>query len=186
MEKQIEDFRSLEMLGDDQPWMIVQEKVQILDRSVASIWCDRRQHLLILYYEASKNTSLCSSNSTISTYDQSDIHNGRSARMSDIQIVSKFQSSWMTISKWNLLIWVHLERIEYIQRSSVEGLGRSAWNSREFCLNNSNEFNDRSSRQLQIYYSTGHPRSEYLYKKAAFYLTSSGSFVQTIVDGTFH
>ena len=77
------------MMRYDQPWMIVQDKVQILHKSPASIWCDRRQHLLILYYEANKYASLSSINSTINMSDHSNIPNGRT---SDLQTVSKWNS----------------------------------------------------------------------------------------------
>lgn len=77
------------MIRYDQPWMIVQDKVQILHKFPASIWCDRRQHLLILYYEANKYASLSSINSTMSISDHSNISNGR---MSDVQTVSKWNS----------------------------------------------------------------------------------------------
>lgn len=70
------------MIRYDQPWMIVQEKAQILCKSPASIWCDRRQHFLILYYEGNKHASL----SSINSMNLSDHSNRYTC---DIQIVSK-------------------------------------------------------------------------------------------------
>ena len=90
-------------------------------------------------------------------------------------LVSLFEAEETMMRVKYFWFWVHLERIEYIQRSSAGEFGRSAWNSRQARSNTSNEFSDRSARHIEIYYSTDHPRSEYLYKRAAFYSTLSGA-----------
>ncbi len=77
------------MIEDDQPWMIVQEKVNIYDKFPAFICCDRRQHLLILNYQANKNATTSSTSSTINLSDQSSINNGRSTHTIEVQTVSK-------------------------------------------------------------------------------------------------
>jgi hypothetical protein len=74
---------------DDQPWMIVQEKVDVYDKSSGFVCCDRRLHLLIFNYEANKTASISSTNSTINISDHSSINNARSTRIVYAQTVSK-------------------------------------------------------------------------------------------------
>jgi hypothetical protein len=74
---------------DDQPWMIVQEKVNINDKSSAFVFCDRRQHLLILHYEANKSASMSSASSAVSIPDLSGANSTRSTRTVDVRTVSK-------------------------------------------------------------------------------------------------
>jgi hypothetical protein len=79
---------------EDQPWMIVQEKVDVYDKLPASACCDRRQHLFILNYKANKNAPSSSTSSTISVSDSQNTNNGRSTHTIDVAIVSKSNFSF--------------------------------------------------------------------------------------------
>ncbi len=70
---------------DNQPWMIVQEKINIYDKPSGFVCCDRRQHLFILNYAANKSASI----STISIPDHSGVNTVRSTRTVDGHTVSK-------------------------------------------------------------------------------------------------
>ena len=79
----------MKTMVDDQPWMIVQEKVGVFDKSSAFVCCDRRQHLLILNYTARKTASTLSASSTINIPDHPNLNKGCSTRTIDVQTVSK-------------------------------------------------------------------------------------------------
>jgi hypothetical protein len=70
------------------------------------------------------------------------------------------------------MILVYLERIHYIQRGDVETTRRSACR-----LNQCSSVGQHQPprQQLEFYYSTDHPRSEYLYKRINFQLTERGN-----------
>lgn len=72
---------------DGYPWMILQDKVNVYDKLPAFVYCDRRQHLLILNFQANKHTQTYS---TISVPDYPNLNNGRSTRTVEIQTVSEF------------------------------------------------------------------------------------------------
>jgi hypothetical protein len=73
-----------------QQWMLLQEKSDLFLARSASVWCDRRQHLLILNYPADKNASVSSAGSTLSLTDHSSVISGNSTKTVDAQIVSKY------------------------------------------------------------------------------------------------
>jgi hypothetical protein len=73
-----------------QQWMLLQEKSDLFLARSASVWCDRRQHLLILNYPADKNASVSSAGSTLSLTDHSSVISGYSTKTVDAQIVSKY------------------------------------------------------------------------------------------------
>lgn len=79
------------MIEDYQPWMILQEKVDVFDKLPAFVYCDRRQHLLILTYQANKHAPV---NSTITVSDYPSINNGRSTHTVEVETVSKFLFSF--------------------------------------------------------------------------------------------
>ncbi|CAF0880334.1 unnamed protein product [Rotaria sp. Silwood1] len=143
-------------MADDQPWMIVQNKVDVFDKLSAFIYCDRRQHLLIFNHAANRNASISSSSSTLSIPDTLSTANIRSTHSVDVQTV------------------IYLERIQYIQRGGRSTSRRSARNYNQLETNhqhNQNDHYDKKKRQFEIYYSTDQPRSEYLYKSISFQLT---------------
>ncbi len=76
------------------------------------------------------------------------------------------------------MVLVCLERIQYIQRGSGSAPRRSARNYSQLRLqfqHGQNDHYDRQQKQLEVYYSTDHPRSEYLYKSISFQLKKSGN-----------
>ena len=75
---------------DDQPWMIVQNKVTINDKTSSFVFCDRRLHLLIIQQEANKNAP--SANSTVNIPDPSGVPHTRSVAV-------------QTVSKLNLILF---------------------------------------------------------------------------------
>jgi len=91
------------MNPDDQPWMIVQEKIDIYDTLPAFVCCDRRLHLLILHYQANKNAPISSASSTISVSDSSNTNTGRSTHTVDVITVSKFDLVF--IEKKRFSVW---------------------------------------------------------------------------------
>lgn len=86
----------------------------------------------------------------------------------------------MKISKRKIILLVCLERIQYIQRCENGHFGRSARNCTQSQVNS---FKDYSQRLIEIYYSTDHPRSEYLYKTATFQLFLPGGCQSNVVIG---
>ncbi|CAF0755909.1 unnamed protein product [Rotaria sordida] len=142
-------------MADDQPWMILQDKVDVFDKLSAFIYCDRRQHLFVYNYPANRNISISSSSSTTSVPDSLNTCNVRSTYAADAQIV------------------IYLERIQYIQRGGSGTSRRSARDYNQLPINhqhNQNDHYDPQNKQLEIYYSTDRPRSEYLYKRISFQL----------------
>jgi hypothetical protein len=157
------------MIGDYQSWMIVQEKIEVYDKLPAFVCCDRRQHLLKFNYQANKNASSSSTASTISVSDFPNTNPSRSTQTVDVEIASK--SDLFLREKKKDFILVSLERIQYIQRGGVGTPRRSARNYNQRSLQHPH---DREQKQFEIYYSTDHPRSEYLYKRISFQLNKSG------------
>jgi hypothetical protein len=75
------------------------------------------------------------------------------------------------------LVVVCLERIQYIQRGGGGTPRRSAGIYSQLRLqqqHSQNEYYDRQQKQLEIYYTTDYPRSEYLYKSISFQIKKSG------------
>lgn len=72
---------------------------------------------------------------------------------------------------------VCLERIQYIQRGGGETNQRSAREYNQLRLNRQHGQNNAigsQQKQLEIYYHTDHPRSEYLYKSLSLQLIKLG------------
>jgi hypothetical protein len=161
---------------DEQPWMIVQEKADVYDKLPAFAFCDRRQHLFILNYKANKNAPASSTSSTISVSDSPSTNKGGSTHTIDVETVSKFNFSFQ-IKRYFYLVVVCLERIQYIQRGGGGTPRRSARSYSQLRLqqqHSQNEHYDRQQKQLEIYYMTDNPRSEYLYKSIIFQIKKSG------------
>jgi hypothetical protein len=77
------------MVEYDQPWLIVQEKIDFFHKPYGSIYCDRQQHLFVVNYPANRYGTPSSAGSTSSAADGSITSNGRSTRTNEISTISK-------------------------------------------------------------------------------------------------
>jgi len=77
-------------MDDQSPWMIMQERASVYGRFPASVWTDRRQHLLVFEYQATKNGTLSSSSTlTLNISDISSISSKCSGPTVDTFNISK-------------------------------------------------------------------------------------------------
>ena len=72
-----------------QQWMILQEQSELFHSHIPSVWCDRRQQLLVFNYPLDRNASMSSASSTLSLTDHVSVVSGHSVHTVNTPTVSK-------------------------------------------------------------------------------------------------
>lgn len=157
------------MSDGQNPWKIVEKPEEVFDNPDVFVYCDKRLHSLFFSHSIGGKFPAGVQSPVSVRSRQSVESSSRSLPISKCS-PSAFMKQILEMTEF---ILVHLERIQYIQRG---GGGKSYRSAREcqrlqFHQQKERTMNHASQqKQLQIYYHSDRPRSDYLYKVISFQL----------------